>query len=71
MKYNAKYWQEILKEALSLSEEYRKKRKLKALKNRINKRVDQELVRGKRKKYALPPRYDEIFFEGLECLNRL
>jgi hypothetical protein len=43
--------------------------KLKALKERINERMDSEL--GKVKECALPPRYDEIFFQGVDWLNSL
>jgi len=49
----------------------KRKAVLKALKERINKRLDEELKAKKEKKYAPPPRYDDVFFQGLDWLNKL
>ena len=49
----------------------KRKDRLTALKERINKRLDEELKAKKEKKYAPPPRYDDVFFQGLDWLNKL
>jgi len=47
----------------------KRKAQLKALKERINARLDRELAGGRTQ--PAPPRYDEVFFQGLEWLNSL
>lgn len=47
----------------------KRKARLKALKERIKVRLDRELSGGRVR--SVPPRYDEVFFQGLEWLNSL
>lgn len=47
----------------------KRKAKLKALKERINKKLDKEISAWKPR--PRQPRYDEVFFQGLEWLNSL
>lgn len=47
----------------------KRKAKLKALKERINQKLNKEV--GKYRSRPRPPRYDEVFFQGLEWLNSL
>ena len=59
----------IQKKALTARQLKKRKAKLKALKERVGKRLDERQIETK--VCAMPPRYDEVFSSGVEWLDSL
>jgi len=62
--------EEKLKEVLTARQKKKQSQKILAFKKRLNQKLEEKIITRKSDVCPLPPRYDDVFFEGLTQLDQ-